>query len=85
MRAKQFSVLPTAESRAKIWRWWNAVKHPLPLVAWAAVHSRAVVLLLLVSCFVCFPLFAGVLCLSLFCYELVCDRSSFAIILKRKK
>ena len=33
----------------------------------------------------CFPLFEGVLCLSLFRYALLCIYSSFAIILKRKK
>ena len=32
-----------------------------------------------------FPLFVGVLCLSLFCYALLCVDSSFAITLKRKK
>ena len=32
-----------------------------------------------------FPLFAEVLCLSLFCYALLCVHSSFAIILKRKR
>ena len=32
-----------------------------------------------------FPLFVGVLCLSLFWYALLCDSSSFAIILKRKR
>ena len=32
-----------------------------------------------------FPLFVGVLCLSLFCYALLCAHSSFAIILKKKK
>ena len=31
-----------------------------------------------------FQLFVGVLCLSLFCYSLLCVHSSFAIILKRK-
>ena len=31
------------------------------------------------------PLFVGVLCLSLFCYTLLCVQSSFAIILKRKR
>ena len=31
-----------------------------------------------------FKLFVGVLCLSLFCYALLCVHSSFAIILKRK-
>ena len=32
-----------------------------------------------------FPLFVGVLCLSLFCYASLCVHSSFAIILKRKR
>ena len=32
-----------------------------------------------------FPLFVGILCLSLFCYALLCVYSSFAIILKRKR
>ena len=32
-----------------------------------------------------FPLFVGLLCLSLFCYALLCVHSSFAIILKRKR
>ena len=32
-----------------------------------------------------FPLFVGVLCLSLFYYALLCAHSSFAIILKKKK
>ena len=30
-------------------------------------------------------MFVGVLCLSLFCYALICVLSSFAIILKRKR
>ena len=32
-----------------------------------------------------FRLFVGVLCLSLFCYALLCVHSSFAIILKKKR
>ena len=32
-----------------------------------------------------YPLFVGVLCLSLFCYALFCVHSRFAIILKRKR
>ena len=32
-----------------------------------------------------FPLFVGVMCLTLFCNVLLCVHSSFAIILKRKK
>ena len=59
--------------------------HLSPPVAWAAVHSKAVVLLLLIYCLMYFPLFVGVLCLSLFCYSLLCVHSSFAIILKRKR
>ena len=31
------------------------------------------------------PLLVGVLCLSLFCYALLCIHSSFTIILKRKR
>ena len=31
------------------------------------------------------PLFVGVLCLSLFCYALLCVHSRFAIIFKRKR
>ena len=33
----------------------------------------------------CFPLFVGVLWLSLFCYALLCVHSSFEIILNRKR
>ena len=32
-----------------------------------------------------FPLFVGALCLSLFCYALLCVHYSFAIIMKRKR
>ena len=32
-----------------------------------------------------FPLFVGVLCLSLFCFALLCVHSNFAIILKKKR
>ena len=32
-----------------------------------------------------FSLFVGVMCLSLFCYALLCAHSSFAFILKRKR
>ena len=32
-----------------------------------------------------FPFFVGVLCLSFFCYALLCVHSSFAIILNRKR
>ena len=46
---------------------------------------KFVVLLLSIYCLMYFPLFVGVLCLSLFCYTLLCAHSSFAIILKRKR
>ena len=49
------------------------------------MRSNAVVLLLLIVCYVYFRLFVGVLCLYLFCYALLCIHSSFAIILKRKR
>ena len=78
MQAKQFCVLTTTESRAKIWRLSL-------LVTLAAVLSKAVVLLLLINCLVYFPLFMGALRLSLFWYALLCVLSSFAIILKRKR
>ena len=55
------------------------------LVAWAAVRTQAVVMLLLIYCLMYFPLFVRVLCLSLVCYALLCVHSSFAIILKRKR
>ena len=42
-------------------------------------------LLLMIYCLMYFPLFVGVLCLSLFCCALLCVHSSFAIILKRKR
>ena len=42
-------------------------------------RNKAVILLLN------FPLFVGVLCLSLFCYALLSVHSSFAIILERKR
>ena len=53
----------------------------------AAVRSKAVVLLLLIYCLMYFPLFEGALCLSLFCYALLCVHStcSFAIIVKKKR
>ena len=42
-------------------------------------------MLLLIYCLMYFPLFVGVLCLSLFWYALLCVLSSFVIILKRKR
>ena len=56
------------------------------MVPQAAVRSKAVAsLLLLIYCLIYFLLFEGVLCLSLFCYALLCIHSSFAIILRRKR
>ena len=42
-------------------------------------------MLLLIYCLMYFPLFVGVLCVTLFCYALLCVHFSFAIILKRKR
>ena len=55
------------------------------LVALAVVRSKVVVLLLMIYCLMCFPLFVGVLCLSFICYALLRVHSSFAIIMKRKR
>ena len=54
-------------------------------MAQGAVRSKAVVLLLLIYCLMYFPLFVEVMCLSLFCYALLCVHSSLLIILKRKR
>ena len=51
--------------------------HLSPRVALAPVRSKAVVLLLLNCCLVCFPLAVGALCLSLFYCALLCVLSSF--------
>ena len=42
-------------------------------------------MLLLIYCLMYFSLFVGVLCLSLFCYALLCVNSSCTIILKIKR
>ena len=55
-------------------------------MAWAAIGSKAVVLLLLIYCLMHSPLFVRVLCLSfLVMHYLLCVYFSFAIILKRKR
>ena len=59
--------------------------HLSPLVTKTAVRSKVVVLLLLIYSLMYLPLFVRVLCLSLFCYALLCVHSSFVIILKMKK
>ena len=57
-----------------------------PLVDWAAVCSKAVVLLLLIYYFMYLPLFVGVLSWSLLWYELVhVVFFSFTIILTRNR
>ena len=86
-KVTDYAALTTTECRAKIWRDSNAFKPPpshTPL-AWAAVRSKAVVLLLLIYCFMYLPLFVGVLCWSLFWYVLLYIHSSFVIILTRKR
>ena len=52
-------------------------------MAKAAIHHKAVVLLLLIYCLRHFLLFVVVL--RLFCYALLCVNSNFSIILKRKR
>ena len=42
-------------------------------------------MLFFIYCLMYFPLFVGVLCLSLFCYALLCVHSSFAIVFKRER
>ena len=61
--------------------------HLSPMVAYAAVRSKAVVLLLLVYCFMYppLPLFVGVLCCSLLWCALLYVLSSYAIRLTRKR
>ena len=49
-----------------------------PMVAWVAIRSKVVALLLLIYRLMYFPLSVGVLCLSLFWYGLLCVLSSFA-------
>ena len=59
--------------------------HLSPQVAEAAIHSKAVVLMLSTYCLMYSLLFVGVLFLSLFSYTLRCVHSSYAIILKRNR
>ena len=54
-------------------------------VAYAAVFSKAVVLLLLIYWLMYFTLFVGALCLYSICYELLLVHSCFAIILKKEE
>ena len=51
----------------------------------AAVRSMAMVLLLLIRCFMYLTLFVGVLCLLLFCNAFLCALSNFSIISTRKR
>ena len=68
MRAKQFCVLTTTESR----RIFGTGKmHLSPPVAWAAVRSQAVVPLLLICRLMYFPFDVGCcVCLCLLCITL---------------
>ena len=62
-----------------------SIMHLSSPVAEFAVRSEAVVLLLLIYCFMYFQLFVGVLCWYLFWYALLYVLSSLAIILTRKR
>ena len=48
-----------------------------------AVSSKAVVLSLLIYCLMCYSLFMGPLCLSLFCCAVLCVHSGFAVVFGR--
>ena len=54
-------------------------------MAYAAVRSKAVVLLLLIHCLVLRPLFVVVYVKSLFCYALLSVLSSSAIVVMKKR
>ena len=79
-------VFTTTESSPRIWYQYNAFKPPPPFpVAYAAVRSKATVLLLLIYCLLSLPLFDGVLCLvHIFLFSNLCP-SSFAIIFMGKR
>ena len=83
MRAEQFCVFNNNQQQNLGRRFSASTKHlsppppPPPPMAYAAVRSKAVVLSLLIYCLMYFPLLEGVLCLSLFCYALLCVHSSF--------
>ena len=79
--AKHSCTSTTAASRAKIWYQLNAFKPP---VAYAAVRSKAVVLLLLTLLFIVTPI-VGVCNCSMFCCALLYVHSSIAIILMGKR
>ena len=70
-----------AGSGAGVWCRWGAFG---PQVAWAAVRSGAVVLLLLTFLFIVAPV-VGVCGCSVFCSALLCVHSSIAIILMGKR
>ena len=81
----KFSALMIAESRSNIWPiiLIQASRHS-SLVASAAVHSKAMALLLLIHCLVLLPLFMrGIF--RLFCCKVFIAISSFAIISQGKK
>ena len=65
--------LAAAESGAKIWYQLNAFKPPPPLVAWAAVRFKAMVLLLLTFCLLLLKLWESVVVL---CFVVRCFMSN---------
>ena len=79
MRTKQLFVYKQQLNLGrKLGTEYSAFKYLSPpfLVATTDVHSKAVVLLMLIYCFMYFPLFVGVLCWSLFWYAFLCVLSS---------
>ena len=69
MRAKHFLIILTITESMAIFG--ASIMHLSPLVAQDAVHSKAVVLLLLIYCVMYLSLFVGVRCWSLFWYALL--------------
>ena len=63
--------LTTTESRVKVWCQYN-VMYLSSMVALAAVHSKVVVLLLLIYCLMYFPLRGFCVCLNVSWYALLC-------------
>ena len=80
MMGKQHGIVLFSDSRTPI-----SVVCIETLCIGTSLCAEAVVLLLLIYCLIYFPLFVGVLCLSLVWYSLLCVLYSFAIILKGKR
>ena len=77
-----FYASATAESRVKILFQWNGFGSPGGLGCCPFLGGGSVVF---IYCLMYFSLCVGILCLSLFCYVLLCVHSTFAIVLKRKR